>query len=206
MASRRTITDPQYAFRLADAIGPDGDAAKRIDAYALATIIDSSRFEALEPGLQSAVAARLPALADGLRAVAPVEPDALRWDLGLAQGALPSDAGPAWRAVASAAAGDMTAARTALLEARAANPYASRTLLAATALARATCDRPGYEAARSLIGPYRQPRTTELAATRDYAYRDQGLGSYQPMAEPPYAPPAEWPWSLLGEPPACPGW
>ena len=43
----------------------------------------------------------------------------------------------------------------------------------------------GYDAARSLIGPHRQPRTTELAATRDYAYRDQGLGSYQPMAEPP---------------------
>lgn len=205
-ASRRTITDPQYAFRLGDAIGPEGETAKRVDAYALATVIDSSRFVALDSELRSAVAARVPSLVHQLRQVAPIQLETVRWDLGLAQGSLPGDAGPAWRAVAAAMAGDSAAARAALREARAASPYASRTLLAAAAVSRADCDRRGYDAARLLLGPYRPPRTTELAATRDYAYRDQGLGTYQPMAEPPYSPPAEWPWSLVGEPPACAGW
>jgi tetratricopeptide (TPR) repeat protein len=203
-ASRRTSTDPQYAFRLGGALADTPDRA--VDAFALATVIDPSRILAVPAAVRSEVEARVPSLVESLSGVIPLEPDAIQWDLGLADGTLPADAGPAWRAVAAAESGDWPRARGALREAREAAPYASRTLLATAAVARVECDRATYDAARSVIGVYRPPRTTELAITRDYPYRDQGLGSYQPMAEPPYPQPAEWPWSLVGDPPACPGW
>jgi tetratricopeptide (TPR) repeat protein len=203
-ASRRTSTDPQYAFRLGVALAGTPDRA--VDAFALATVLDPSRILVVPAELRSQVEARVPSLVESLSRVIPLDPEAILWDLDLADGTLPADAGPAWRAVAAAESGDWPRAQAALGEAREAAPYASRTLQAATAVARAECDQGAYDAARSVIGVYRPPRTTELAITRDYPYRDQGLGSYQPMDEPPYPAPAEWPWSLVGDPPACPGW
>jgi hypothetical protein len=46
----------------------------------------------------------------------------------------------------------------------------------------------------------------EVVIVRDYAYGGIGLGTYQPMVEPPQPPDLEWPWGLVGGVPQCPGW
>jgi Flp pilus assembly protein TadD len=199
-ASRRS-NEPQYTYRLALELERGGRAAEAAAAYALAV--------ALQPGLY----AQLAAGGDGLtrmavreELMAAVETIGLReglrvpfWDVGLADGDLPADAPPAWQAVADAVAGNLDAARAELASARAASPYDRRTHLAAAAVAALACDQADFDAAMHLAGDPRPPRDG-LVLGRDPAYRELGLGDYQPSGtdRPPVA--AIWPRDLVDIP------
>ena len=202
-AAARRSNEPQYAYRLAIELERAGRSSEAAGAYALAV--------AFRPGLY----VLLPAGEDGLARV-PVRADlgstveiiglrsGLRmplWDVGLADGELPADAPPAWQAVASAASGDIDTARALAAEAVAQAPHDPRSHLAVAAVAAYSCDRAAYDDAMRLAGDPR-PETGGPAVQRDPAYRELGIGDYQPSGtdRPPAA--QVWPRDLV-EIPDC---
>jgi tetratricopeptide (TPR) repeat protein len=202
-AAARRSNEAQYAYRLALELDRAGRGSEAAEAYALAV--------ALRPGLY----ALLPAAGDGLTrpsvrsdlasAVALIGlRSGLRtplWDAGLADGDLPADAPLAWQAVASAASGDIDAANARAADAVTQSPQDPRSHLAVAAVAAYSCDRASYDDAMRLAGNPR-PDFGGLGLQRDPAYRELGIGDYQPSGtdRPPAA--QVWPRDLV-EIPDC---
>ena len=217
-AARRTVTDPQYSFRLGDALRLAGRTDEALHAYGVAVAIAPEVIVAFPPltppseGEQPMPDAHAVATAAQTAATLVRENDftlgaeGVRWDLDLALGRMPPTTALAWRAIALARAGDLLAAQTAAEQAFAAAPYTDLTQRAKAAMAIYACDRTSYDRIAAWLGPFRPTRLTGPADVRDNTYRDNGLGSYQPLAVYPLPPSQAWPWSLIGDPPACPGW
>lgn len=209
-AVRHDITDPQYSYRLGDRRWESGQEAAAIGAYGLAVAIApplietfSVRGSASGPRRADVAAAAL----EHVRQLDELDGYVLRpevaWDLGLAAGDLPDDAPDPWRAVDLARNGDTATALQLARDALGAEVSNPRALQALAAAARMACD-PSAPALERLVGSRLPLRPTEVRDTRDHTYRDQSLGSYQPLAEDPYPPLLAWPWSLIGDPPDCP--
>ncbi|MEO8247170.1 MAG: tetratricopeptide repeat protein, partial [Chloroflexota bacterium] len=203
-AVRRGITDPQYAFRLGEMRRSSGQESAAVGAFGLAMAIDPSLITVFRDAT-----ARHDVAAAALREVArldeldgyDVRPQ-VAWDLGLYFGRLPDDAPPAWRAVLAAAHGDLAAARSLADDAMSAGPE-EHAVRAAAAVARYACETDREAALIGLVGERPTLQPSEVRDVRDHTYRDQGLGSYQPLDRDPYPPRAAWPWSLVGDPPEC---
>jgi tetratricopeptide (TPR) repeat protein/O-antigen ligase len=216
-ASRLTMTDPQFAFRLGDALESAGQRERAQQAYGLAVAIDSRLAQAfsdvarrtestLRPGLETVGLAAIRVAADVDGRDIYISPDVVRWDVGLVQGVSPADAGAAWRAVLLADSGDLPAARAAADRAKSESPYDVHTVNALLVVARFACDRPEYERISSYLGPYVPQRPSAVAVIREHTYREDGLGGYQPLATDPLPTDQRWPSQLIGPPPDCPGW
>lgn len=204
-AAARTTSDPQYSWRLGEVLSELGQPDEATHAYARALVIEPQLVTTLPLKLRDAVLAEVPVTAAQMAQRNPyLLPNLVRWDLGLATGDLPPDAAPAWRAVEASRSGDDRALGAALADLRV-DGVESIELAALAAIARYRCDLEAYAPIAELLGDFRPGRLHEPTITRDHTYRDLGLGSYQPG---PYALPADepWPWSLVGEPPECPGW
>ena len=213
-ASKRTMTDPQYAFRLGDALQAASRTDEALDAYGLAVAIDSQlagSFPAAGAsssrlGLQEVAAAaeRIASEVDGRDIY--IHGDWVTWDIGLAEGELPANAGPAWRAVQAAHDGRLEAARGFAALAQEAAPYDSHTTDALIWIAESACDRTRYEELIRLLGHYRPHRVNGVQQMREHTYREDSLGTYQPLEPAPLPDDQRWPALLLRAPAPCPGW
>jgi hypothetical protein len=143
---------------------------------------------------------------DRIATQAAISKDAVLWDLGLANDALPADAGPPWRAVDLARKGDESAANAAIREAQRESRYDATTLAAELAVDRFTCDQAGFDRVAAWVGAYRPTRPATLTTVREHVYREDALSSYLPPQAQEVPADVRWPWGLIGEPPACPGW
>lgn len=208
-AVRHDITDPQYSYRLGAQRWESGQEAASIGAYGLAVAIAPPLIETFTPvggsdgPRRSEVAA---AALEHVRQLDQLDGYVLRpevaWDLGLAAGDLPDDAPAPWRAVDLARNGDTDTALQLARDGLATQPGNPRALQALAAVARMACD-PSTPALERLVGSRVPLRPSEVRDVRDHTYRDQGLGTYQPLAEDPYPPLGAWPWSLIGDAPDC---
>lgn len=205
-AARRTVLDPTFSFLLGRALDAAGRPADAIHAYAVAVAIDRSLIRTFSGERRAAVEAGVDTVLDEIAPGAALGPDDVRWDLALADDRLPPDMGPAWRAVYFAERGADDDARAAAAQAAAQDPYGQTTLRALQAVARLTCDKPRYDALTGWIGQVREPSTAALSVIREHTYREEALSSYQPPSAERLPPVRAWPWSLIGDPPACPGW
>ena len=213
-ASKRTMTDPQYAFRLGDALQAAGRTDEALEAYGLALAIDSQLAgsfpaagpPASRPELQDVAGAaeRIAGEVDGRDIY--IHGDWVTWDIGLADGELPAGAGPAWRAVQAAHEGNLEAARAFAAQAQQEAPFDSHTTDALIWIARSACDRDRYEQLIRLLGPYRPHRVNGVQQIREHTYREDSLGTYQPLESAPLPEDQRWPALLIGSSPACPGW
>ncbi len=213
-ASKLTMTDPQYAFRLGDALMAQGRRADAVNAYALAITIDSELAGAFTgagdatsrpPLVEIAPVAESTAAAVGDRDIY-IHSEWVTWDIGLAEGTLPSGAGAAWNAVALASAGNLDAARAAADQAEQTDPFEVHTEDALLYVAVRACDRTTYDRLINAMGAYAPHRISGVAEVREHVYREASLGSYQPLSPWPLPPDQRWPTLLIGAPPACPGW
>jgi len=203
-ASRRSV-DPEYAVRFAQALADVDRDDEAVRSYAHAVTLRPDLYANLvldEPAVShEAVRAALP---DALKAVGPIagrQTDDVTWDVGLFEGELPSDAHPAWRAVAAADAGDFESARHHADAARWHAPHQAQTFQAAAAVALAACDEAAYRQALALealtAGRFRAaPDPVRLQ--RDL-YRDIGLGSHQPPGGEQLPALSRWPLDLVPE-------
>jgi O-antigen ligase len=205
-AARRTVLDPTFSFELGRALDAAGRPAAAIHAYAVAVAIDRSLITTFSGEQRAAVEAAVDAVLDEIAPQAALGPDGVRWDLALADDRLPPDMGAAWRAVYLAMHGSADDARAAATQATAGDPYSRTTLLALQAVARLTCDKPRYDAITTWVGEPVATRSATLTIIREHTYRENALSSYQPPSAEPMPAAAAWPWSLIGDPPACPGW
>ena len=213
-ASTRTMTDPQFAFRLGDALMAQGQRADAVNAYALAITIDSELAGAFTGAGDSSARPPLAEVAPVAESIAAavgdrdiyVHPDWIRWDIGLAQGTLPFDAGAAWNAVELASSGNLDAAQAAADEAEQTIPFEAHTVNALLYIAERSCDRAAYERLIGYLGAYAPHRTSGVAEVREHVYREASLGSYQPLSPWPLPADKRWPTLLIGAPPACSGW
>jgi hypothetical protein len=202
----RVSTDAQYAFRLSAARNGVGDVPEAAEAYALAIVLRTDLYRLLSGevlGLSRGdVLTALPGVAASVDAADPNRARRVAWDIALADGFVPDDAPPAWRAVAAAAEGDAEAAALHLRAARHTAPHDQVSHLAGAAVARLACDEAEYRTAMRLAGRVLGGPVPALAISRDPIYRDSGLGDYQPSwVERPPAPPV-WPFGLV-TPPEC---
>jgi O-antigen ligase/tetratricopeptide (TPR) repeat protein len=204
-AASRSTSDPQYAWRLGRALEATSDLDGARDAYARAVVIERQLIGTVPTALRADVLDRAVGAAVQMTGGEPyLDPDSVAWDLGLALDTLPDDAGSAWRAVDAARHRDAAEAIAAVDAIRNA-PIGDLELRALAAVARYQCDLATYQPLAALLGPFRPTRLAGATITRDHVYRDLGLGSYQPGRY-PLPDDAPWPWSLVGEPPACVGW
>jgi tetratricopeptide (TPR) repeat protein len=205
-AAKRSVADPTYALQLgrADIALNRGDDAQR--AYGIAVALDRSVIHQFDgdPALRTSVTDAAVAFAAHMGAQAALSPQAVRDDLALAMGASPE--GSAWKAIALAKGGDAASANQALAVAEDLDPYSQATVRAAEAVAQLSCDRERYDAISGLAGAFRPAVPAQLTIIRDHTYREDMLSSYLPPAAIPLQPEAAWPWSLIGDPPPCPGW
>jgi tetratricopeptide (TPR) repeat protein len=207
LAARRTIRDPQYAYRLGGALMEIGDLDRATDAYALAVAIDSRLFGALPTGVdKSAVAAAVKTTVRGFRDQADIIGPWVEHDVALALGRLTPDAPPAWRAVAAAQDGRLDEADQFVSAALAEEPHAAIPYQAAAYVAAARCDSARLTRLRTLYDLVLTVPTTQpgrVVERWDDAYREQGLGDYQPL-EPGTMPAlGDWPVPLVTAPPRC---
>ena len=213
-ASELTMTDPQYAFRMGDALMAQGKRADGVKAYALAITVDSELAGTFVGGGDASARPPLADIAPVAESTATalgeqdinIHPDKVTWDVGLAEGTLPADAGAAWHAVALASRGNVDAARAALGQAEQTNPFEVHTEDALLYVAERSCDRTTYDRLINAMGAYAPHRTSGVAEVREHVYREASLGSYQPLSPWPLPPDQRWPTLLIGAPPACPGW
>ena len=206
-ASRLTITDPQYALRLGNAELAAGMRHEALLAYGIAVGIDPSLITLFDAGTATIPASEV---ATAARQVAAAlhggDGTVVSWDLSLALRSLPADAGPAWQAVTRALKGDLDEARLEAAAALRIDPYYGYGLPAEIAVARYTCDRAAYDRLSGQTPRIPLSRPGALAIIREHTYREDSLGDYQPLTASPLPMPQPWPWSLVGAPPACPGW
>ncbi|MEO8274030.1 MAG: O-antigen ligase family protein [Chloroflexota bacterium] len=206
IATRQGITDPQYAFRLGAVHWSEGDRDAALAAYGLAVAIDPALVQTLEgrgpaPGAVIDAALREVSRLDALDGY--VVRDDTRLDIALITSSVPEAAPAPWRAIAQALAGNLVRARELSAMALAAAPGDRRGLQASAAVACLTGDVGRSRALLALAGDVRPSRPSEVRDIRDHTYRDQGLGSYQPLASDPYPATPAWPWSIVGAHGGC---
>jgi Flp pilus assembly protein TadD len=207
LAARRTIRDAQYAYRLGGALKGAGDVDRATDAYALAVAIDSRLFSAL-PGAvdRSAIAAADGRTVERFRDQADIIGPWVDDDVALALGQLSPAAPAAWQAVAAAQDGRLDDAERFVSLALADDPHAARTYQAAAYVAATRCESAQVARLRALLAlipTAPAPQAGRVAEAWDDAYREEGLGDYQPLE--PVAMPVlgEWPSRLVAPPPGC---
>lgn len=203
LAARRTIHDPQYAYRLGITLLELDRQHDAVHAMALAVAIEPRLFGVLPSGVdRSAVADALPALLAQFQPQADIIGPAAAQDVDLARSKLSTDAPPAWRAVAARRAGDTGVTEELAHRAIELGPYDPRAYQAA---AYSACDPESRERALMLAarlgGDARPP--SEVREAWDDAYREQGLGDYQPPQALQLPELAAWPIPLVGPPPPC---
>jgi O-antigen ligase len=208
-ASANTFGDPQYAYRLGMAEAERGDQQAAAAAFAHAVVLNPPLFGALPYDVtgvsRQAVAEAVGVVLANEHQVAPILDQIARWDVALAMGTLPNDAGLAWRAVADELAGEHALADQAVAQLQAEAPQDARTYQAVAAVARLRCDTAAEDEALRLEAFTRNawtPAPPRVHVVRELIYREAGLAATQPrQAEAPPALP-RWPWSLIAEP-AC---
>lgn len=206
-ASERTLDDPQDAARLGLALAEAGNLDAATDAWARAVALRAEIIRLLpydEAGISDAAVA-----SEAMRVVrteprpAPHENDAALWDIGLARGALPIGADPAWQAVHAARHGELELARRLAADAVAAAPYEARGHQAVAAVAAFACDgeaeRLALSKERHALGAYLPP-DPEPRALREFFYREASLGPTQPPGARLDLRVDRWPWSLVDRP------
>jgi tetratricopeptide (TPR) repeat protein len=207
LAARRTIRDPQYAYRLGGVLMELGDLDGATNAYALAVAVDSRLFGALPAGVdRSAVAQAVERTVRRFQDQADVIGPSVNDDVALALGELRPEAPPAWQAVAAAAGGRLRDAERFAAAALGDDPHAALPHRAAAYVAAMRCDTAGLAKLRELlelIPMYATLHAGRVAEAWDDAYREQGLGDYQPL-EPGTMPAlGDWPIPLVAAPPRC---
>jgi tetratricopeptide (TPR) repeat protein len=207
LAARRTIRDPQYAYRLGRALMETGEIDRATEAFALAVAIDSRLFGALPPEVnRSAVAAAVKTLVGRFQDQADIIGPWVEDDVALALGHLSANAPAAWLAVAAAEGRTIESAERLASSSLAEEPHSARPYQAAGYVATIRCDAPRVTYLRALldlIPVETESRPGRIDEAWDDAYREQGLGDYQPL-EPGTVPPLrQWPVPLVPPPPAC---
>jgi len=203
-AARRSNT-PQYAYRLAQAHLDAGDREDGLRFLAVAIAIRPALFAAVPEDLQAAVRGALPDAVATVGSVAGRNQEEALWNAALAFAEVHPGAPLPWRAMERLAAGALDDARRLVDESIEANPRDPRAHQAASALARAGCDRAGYdraEAALDRLGreiPESEHGIVERPAN---VYREQELGDYQPLDGASVPPTPQWPIGLV-EVPDC---
>jgi Flp pilus assembly protein TadD len=209
LAARQPTFDPQFAFRLATELGEQNRPGETQLAFVRALV----RLPALILNSQDDLAAQEIARAtvdfvDQLGPASRLPADLILWDL-IAAGAISGqDLPPAWQGVAALRNHRIEEAQQAINRAIRDQPMDADTWRAARALAMFQCDDAARLRAQALLNllPGGRIAAYPPAASRapDLAYREEGLGSYQPG--PPVIPLAlmEWPEALLPAPPSCP--
>jgi len=214
IASVRPTADPQYAYRLAQELESEGELDQAQQAYVHAVFRLPSLVLTLTPGSdptsREGVADAVDWTAESLGPQARLSPDQARWDLALAGVRSVTDLPPAWRALMALQRNDLPVAIASLEEAIAGDPWSNRTWRVARAIADFTCDvrlRSEAELLMSLTtGGRADTERGLIQETVDLAYREDGLGSYQPSG--PSFPPdlIDWPGAYLETPPPCAAW
>lgn len=206
LAARRTQRDPEYAYRLALERLAAGRTDAAASAFALAALIEPRLLGALPPeigfnDLTFAMVARLTAL----RNQGEVIDDTIAWELALANGRIAGEAGAAWRAVGLVVAGDTEGALATAREAVREQPYDPRSYHALRYAAHAGCDEARRARAESILALLDETDNTFDAVREswDTAYREEGLGDYQPPKAVRMPELEPWPEALVGPPPPC---
>jgi hypothetical protein len=129
------------------------------------------------------------------------------WDIGLALGQVPADAGLAWRAIDAARAGDNDRAEELARAAVAEAAYDARGYQALAAVAAFACDADAESAAladEALTANAWLPPEPEPQSQREFVYREASLGASQPPGATSEIEIERWPWPLV-ERPECAG-
>jgi tetratricopeptide (TPR) repeat protein len=209
-AAAHTLGDPQFEYRLGLEEAASGDPSAAAEAFAHAVVLNPPLFGVLpyeRAGVtRESVAEHVDEILAREQQAAPILDLVPRWDIGLALGDLPGDAGIEWRAVAAELAGNHGAADRAIAEAKVSNRLDARIYQAAAAVARLRCDMAGADEALRLESFTRNaytPHPPTVRVARELVYREAGLvGTQPPQAEPPPSL-DRWPWPLIGPPPQC---
>ena len=205
MAAERTVTDPQYLVRYGDELLRRDGRDDALAAFGRAVARQGGLYGRLREALGSG--GDLRGAAEEVMARSQVTSttfDAVRWDMALVEGDLPSDAGAPWLAVASALRGDTASSRSHLEAALASAPHDPYTYRAMLAAARLACvDLAGLPDADALLALLVAPSDHDPAVevAWDQTYREPGLGDYQPVTDPLLL--GEWPWPLVGDAAVC---
>lgn len=209
-AAANTFGDPQYAYRLGVAEAERGGLEAAAAAFARAVVLNPPLFGVLP---YEATGVSRQAVADAVdvvlareQRVAPILDLIARWDVGLAMGNLPDDAGLAWQAIDAELAGDQAGADTMIAVLRDGAPQDARTWQAAAAVARLRCDGPGEDEALRVEAFTRNaytPASPTVRVVRELIYREAGLAATQPFQANPMPALPRWPWPLIPAPPAC---
>jgi O-antigen ligase len=198
-ADRLALTDPQYPFRYGETLRDGGD---RILAWARAVRLESRLFRVLAdqlPDAESLATAVDVLVAHHPRASTPPD-DGVRWDIRLALGQLPADAGPAWRAVAQALSGHVHDATASAEIAIADAASETRGYRAAAFVAAVRCDAASAGAYADQAAELEDGPRVPVSITREFIYREDSLGASQPPSTPRMPQLEPWPVSLVGAP------
>lgn len=212
-AAERGGRDARYAYRMGQELQAAGRQPEAVAAFARAAMINPGLLMQLEANPSGDGTAR-GEVADYMRAAMPalaaranVDPAGTLHDVSLALGpAASDDLPPAWGAVAHMTAGRLASAADDLAAAQAASPRDLRTWLATAEYARLSCDAELRRAALQLVAlsPFRGPAVSDEIMHRatDY-FRENGLGSYQPVQAPFRARDLQWPDAFTPERSGC---
>lgn len=204
-AARRSNT-PQFAYRLAEAHLAAGNREDGARFLAIAVVIRPALFAAVPEDLRAEVRDALP---DGVATVGSIagrDPNEALWNAALAFGEVHPGAPLPWQAMERLASGALDDAQRLVDEAIRTTSRDPRAHQAASALARARCDRGAYEQAESALDRLgrESPEATHGIVERPGLYLEQELGDYQPLDGPSVPATPQWPNGLV-EVPDC-GW
>ena len=211
-AARLTGDDPRYSYRLGLAL-LEQDAAGWQAALARAVTIDSTILARLEDEVGSEMAgeviSHVPAVGSELAARLRLDVALLNDDLALYADAEPASS--AHRAVAAQLDGRLDTANELLAEVASERPYAAQTWDAAAYVARQACEASAYRNAMLLRfwspgGARSSLPGGPLRTSLDLAYREIGLGAYQPGDVDRDPLRLGWPAGIVGEARDCLGW
>ena len=211
-AARLTGDDPQYTYRLGlEQLAQD--LAGWETSLARAVTIDSTVLARLEQEIGAdatgEVISHVPEIGSELGMRLRLDVAFLNDDLALYAGAEPASS--AHQAVAAQRDGQVDAAHELLDEAAADLPYAAWTWDAAAYVARQACDAAAYRRAAVLRfwspgGARSTPTIGPLRTSLDLAYREVGLGAYQPGDVDREPLRLGWPAGIVGQARHCAGW
>lgn len=211
-AARLSGDDPQYSFRLGlelFAQGADGWET----SLARTVTIDSTVLARLDRELGAEVTreviSHVPEVGAELAARLRLDIAFLNDDLALYAGSEPASS--THRAVAAQRDGQAAVASALLDEAADDLPYETSTWDAAAYVARQACDADAYRTAVLLRfwapgGARSSVPSGPLRTSLDLAYREMGLGAYQPGDVDRAPLRLGWPAGIVGEARDCPGW
>ena len=210
-ASRLTVQDPQFSWRLADEQAKSGQLPAAVASYARAATLQPTLLGALS---MTDTALSRHTVADALltelvrlASLERLDAASVRLDAELATGSLGSDAPAAWQAVAEAERGHFSEATTLAGSAVSADPWRARGYLASAAVAWFRCDQSAFDHAmrleRMTVDHFTPAAWGELEPSFDPIYREIGLGDYQPLETLVQAAREPWPLPLLSREPTC---